>query len=784
MTPAERIERYLDGTQKHPFDWVNNPIFYDPRPTPGDTHTEKLRAAATMLSIAAAEVTEHLDICFRASSMSNGAKAYDLVDLYEDQILNRVEATYGEPYKTTQNIMKFLPPSEVKEKVVAPNALKDENAGNLLEINQPDKAAVVPIWTEAALRNGRNVHAFTGGSEFEDWTYEVYWGSRMLDASSQVMGGDHVYSRYGSYEDVRGDLAQCGLADDYMKTPDAGKHYDIVDDAGQPVSHADRMWARAQHVFDVVERGFRTDLGAAALVAQFIIDDWLNDIENSPLDPEKVHDSLKNRPQQDIKRATQLKKIMLPYIAQKCASWIPFDEDDDLGAYYEDKIKPLVEKGDALDVDCDALKKTLFSYHPLGGFAHKDLSAEATAKHRETLAAQFNGHASTQSLKAVKRRTTDGAYFQSPAKLFDEHFYEDLDVWERAGLPFLMGAMESFRLPENAPKAAFYVAEPKGGKRASKFMKKNDVLTVREAQNVIAPDEFDASFGKKVIEKNKADEELVKKTLVGDDAVKALGVSNIVSTSNIKRIAESAEKHRKFVAAKGTQRFSPKAYMAMTMEWIDRNAEVVVLNEGWSVHHDDVQVAMRALMLATGLVERPYEGGKHRMEIFVEKHNAKGEVMLEKQDLHSLIKTLSERVDTLLDNNEEAREHYVTMARMLAVLDMHIDPVNRNFESVRDKATGADSKHQIIDWAAVDPYLTHFWEFDPDKKQEIVTIREKMREKLLTIGVQQHNFSADDVVELDKDYVDAWVRVNGDSALLHRGSPGSEVRHIPDGPTV
>ena len=136
MTPAERIERYLDGTQKHPFDWVNNPIFYDPRPTPGDTHTEKLRAAATMLSIAAAEVTEHLDICFRASSMSNGAKAYDLVDLYEDQILNRVEATYGEPYKTTQNIMKFLPPSEVKEKVVAPNALKDENAGNLLEINQ------------------------------------------------------------------------------------------------------------------------------------------------------------------------------------------------------------------------------------------------------------------------------------------------------------------------------------------------------------------------------------------------------------------------------------------------------------------------------------------------------------------------------------------------------------------------------------------------------------------------------------------------------------------------
>ena len=48
--------------------------------------------------------------------------------------------------------------------------------------------------------------------------------------------------------------------------------------------------------------------------------------------------------------------------------------------------------------------------------------------------------------------------------------------------------------------------------------------------------------------------------------------------------------------------------------WFDRNAEGIALPKGWENHHEDVQMVVRAVQHACGLVDRPYEGGKYRMD--------------------------------------------------------------------------------------------------------------------------------------------------------------------------
>lgn len=780
---SDRIDRILSGKQIHPFDWVNLPIFYDPRPEEGTEYTNRLRDGTKMAYVAANEMSHGLQFLFRPSAMSNGALAYDLVndctDIQERNILAYGLRRFGRQVKTTQNLKGTVAGSELMNRVILLNRETDFRAANKIESRFPDKAIVVPIEFENVPRTQRSNNALSQGASFQDWTFESWWGPRVIDAAGHVLGGNKRYeSRYLGIEDLMADLIQCGLLDEHRQHVGAGKTFDVIDEQGRQVPLADRAWGRAKHIFERTEDNFATDLAVAVLVAQFQIDDWLRG-KGAPegfagIDPGKLHPTLAKRSKQELARMDRLKEMMLPYIAEKCADLVPYLEDPNLKTYFEEKVLPA--RGKFKDLDLDKVKKALFSENVLGDLNDSDM------KKKKGASAAFDAAATPGAFahKPAKRRSTDGHYFESRARLFDDAHFSRLSLWEQAALPFIMGAIESFRLPEGAPRSLFYIAEPKGGARAKTFMAERGIDFLKEAYSAEDPTGKDG-FAKQVMAPNRKQLAEDVAALAGQQDLQARGIKNIVSTGNFLNIAEAAEKYRNFVAASGPQKLSPRARLALMMEWMDRNPEAIAVRRDWQVHHDETQMVVRALQIATGLVKRPYNGGDYRMEIFAYDQDSKA---LAKQDLYDLVMTLGRSVDAMLSKAPppEAKEHYLSMARMIQILDMYMDPGRMNYDYSKDRRTGATEKHELIHWREVDPALMGFWHDDPAKKAELREFRDHIRQKLLAVGVLY--FNENDLEGLHEDYKAAWQEAQGVDAAERRRQYGDRQTHQRwEGPT-
>lgn len=779
-TTIERIDRLLSGESRHPFDFVNNPVFYDPQPEPGTDYTARLLAQTKMAYVAANAVSRGLEFSFVPGSMSNGWLAYRLAADFSEKILANTEARTGAAYLTTQRLKHNVPSSELRDRVILPSRIQNQQFVDGVERKNPDMAVIGPVDFEGPLRVVNSSNALSQGATFQDWTYEHWWGPRVVDTSGMELRGDHAYSRYAHVEETLGDLIQCGLLDEYRTHVGPGKTYDITDEKGRQVSLADRAWETAKHIVDVVERGFRSDLAVAALAVKFQIDDWLNDPANSPLDMSKVHPVLARRSKEDHERMARLKEIMLPYLAAKCAPWMPYDQDKDLKAYFEKNVLPAA--GDFNAKKVASIKRELFAYHPRGGFVHPENGPGHDARphksEKKAKAADSLSHNFSLVDRAVKRRSTDGPYFGKPAKIFDDHHFAKLDTWEQAALSFIVGATEGHRLPENAPRSFFYVCEPKGGERAADWAALRGIDWLKEAQS--AGDQLDDqnNFYRDVIQPNTAQAAKIQETLADEKGVKARHAQNIVSTLDFLEIDEAVQHYREFVAAKGPQRLSSEARLALEMEWLDRNAEGVVLRKGWENHPAEVQLMLRAVLIATGQVER-YEGGKYRMEIFVHDPDAKKPAdRLQKQDLHDLVKTLGEKVEKWLDRSPPvpARHEYLACARLLEIVDKLADPGRLNYEYKQDPDTGRISKtsNEIVSWNLVDRDLFSFWYENPAQRAELTatqagqdeTFRDRLRGKLLAVGVQ--DFTAEDLNGLNEDYRAAWHKAHSDDAYEKR----------------
>jgi hypothetical protein len=425
------------------------------------------------------------------------------------------------------------------------------------------------------------------------------------------------------------------------------------------------------------------------------------------------------------------------------------------------------------------VKKELFAYQPAGGFTYPDAGVKKPAT---SLASAFS-----TSARAVKRRGTEGDYFQNPASLFDDRHFAKLPIWEQAALPYIVGFMEDHRIAESAPRALLLVQNAKGGERAKAFADAHKVTWLREAQS--AEDAIDSkdSFYKTVVAPNLQDTAKTQDALAKNKPLRDAGFGNVLSTLNFQTVKKALTAFRKGIAADGSDTLSSKGFLALMMEWFDRNAEGIALPKGWENHHEDVQMAVRAVQHACGLVERPYEGGKYRMDIYQVDANAKNKKdALKRQDMHDLIATLGSRVETYLDANAAflsadpenrvadapapARAEILALARLLQICDMRADPGTMNYESHKDPVTGAVAKKEIIQWHNVDQGLFWFWHQDPAKRADLLatpaandngaqSMRDRLRGKLLDVGVL---FLAEEDLEgLHVDYEAAWRQAHG-----------------------
>lgn len=756
------VARLITGRQIHPFDFINSPIFYDPKPEPHTEYARRLYAQVKLGYVAATEVSRDLKKLFVPCAMSNGHLAYRLALDYGDTIRSATEAKTGTPFLTTQGLRHFVAGQELMDRVIHPNRLANHAFIDRLERKFPDFAIVGPVDSEGPLRVQRGNNALSQGATYQDWTFENKYLPRVVDCDAMVLGLDHAWSRYANVEEFLGDVIQCGLLDRFRVRP--GRDFDIMDENGAAIPLADRAWERARHIVDVVEKGFRTDLAVAVLAAQFQIDDWLRD-GDGPIDRRKLHPVLKHRSSAELERMDALKAVMLPYLAEKCLPWARADEDPHLQAYFERAVVPHVGK------PAENPASALFAYSPLGGFDHPERSGPRQGR---LLADTF-----MTSARAPKRRGTEGDYFKRPARLFDDGHYAKLPIWEQAALPYIAGFMEDHRLPESAPRSAFYARSPKGGNRAAAFAAETGRVWLREAQSANDPSSGEGFFAR-VIAPNRRDLGQEQRLLAQDATLKQAGFGTVVSTANFLNIREGMAKFRHAVAAKGADTLSSKAHLALMMEWFDRNAEAVILAPGWENHHEDVQMAVRGVQHAVGLVDRPYEGGRFRMDIIG--RGADGS--LRRLDLHDLIATLGARVESYLDADKgqdpadapaPARNEILALARLLQISDMRADPGRMNGDIARDPSTGLTTRHEVIEWHNVDQGLTWFWNRDARKRADLLatpvgqdapSLRDRLRGKLLETGVLY--LAQDDLKGLDEDYEGAWRTAHGGDMLGRR----------------
>ncbi len=279
----------------------------------------------------------------------------------------------------------------------------------------------------------------------------------------------------------------------------------------------------------------------------------------------------------------------------------------------------------------------------------------------------------------------------------------------------------------------------------------------------------------------------------GLPAASRRGVSQVLGTLDFDEINDTIEANREFVAADGPSRLSSDAVLALEMEWFDRNAQGLVLAKDWQNHPHNVQMAVRAVQHATGLIDRCYEGGKYRMEIFVldpdEKDPGK---KLKKQNLYDLIATLGKQVEFGLSQNPPVpdREAYIACAQLLEIADKLSDPGRMNYYRTMDPQSGKVSKKEIITWNKVDSDFYSFWDNDPAKQADLSatkdgadqSLRDRLRSQLLEKGVSF--FSQQDLTGLSDEYSKKWSEAHG--RILEQGrasQAGSQTRNLRYGQT-
>ena len=477
-TALQRVERILSGKPTCPFDFFNNTIFYDPKPPEKGEYADRLKAQPVVAYAAVNAVSRGVELVFPPGAMSNGYAAYALAEDYAEKIYQATASENGgKGYNTTQRLKHRVAGEELMNRVILPNRLQNANVNALARDLYADKGVMGVIGFEGSVRTTRSNNALSQGATFQDWTFERWWGPRVIDSAAMMLHADHIYSRYGALEELLGDQIQCGLLDDYRQHIGPGKNYDVVDAQGDHITLADRTWETAKHIVDVVERGFRSDLALAALVGRFQLDDWLRGGEGSPIDRRKVHPVLAKRSADELARMDRLKEIMLPYIAAKCATWSKHAEHEGLNTYYTNNILPLTSELSADDTK--ALVAELFAYQPKGGFAHPVLGQGAAPSVKNGLSKAFDGHAARKPQLQIR----DDNYFAPRAELFEDHHFGKLSVWEQAALKFILPAMESADLSTKAPKRFMYLCDPKGGAIAGDWARKHGVSYLKEAQS-------------------------------------------------------------------------------------------------------------------------------------------------------------------------------------------------------------------------------------------------------------------------------------------------------------
>jgi len=760
-------------------DLINNDALYTPVPDYDSDLFKRLSMNAKLFASVGSLMDADQKKAFPVAAMSTGWRAYEAALRMPNKVKQNAKAKFGEEFLTIQRLSDVVPTNTIRADILVPNSLKNQREAEIIGQNFEDYVINAPGDREGFLRAIHDIHSILQGAHYEDWVFEKYiWGPEVLtDTHEVIYVGDKSYSRCGATEQAVALAVQYG-----NKTALAARKNEtmnVKDIYGREISQVDMAWEDCKQVVDVVERGFRTEASVALILTRFMYDDWYES-GKGPIARSKVHHTVKKASDEDKARMKALKELILPYIAEKC-DWSTLqpvlDNDPALRKFWDTKIAPL--KGKMQPVK--KIKDTLFSYYPRGGFKHPELyDLVKERRDPEDVKQNFNLEAKKSRMlgahdpvfhpkwHAKRFEDFDFEYLGNTA---DPHDPVDNDrlYFTQAASIVVSNAVRKSRPQYKNHRTFLYVSSPISGADVADYINENGIEDYDEIYQLFDPssddETFEISHAIPTKQKNKA---RAKEILNDADWANAKQVGKVISMELMDDIAAQVHMHdeglhadrTQAVGAEGPQYFTPAAKLTCAKRIVDHQVQGVIIPPGPLMDAKQYRIIIEALLVATGQVDRPYDGGKYDMEFY--RDNGDG-LPPQKIDLADLILLMGKTVEKLLDqpNPLPMRRHYVAMARILDIYEKAID-ANVNVHSSMNAGTGKIEDETAINWNQVDPQLTAFLDDDPSKAKAVKDLWFRMRAqefpeqckaargKLLLRGI--HAFDNADLADLPDTY--------------------------------
>lgn len=641
--------------------------------------------------------------------------------------------------------------NQMANTLVAANNLRNPETG------ERDAYVIGPVHRENHMRNFAKIHALSRGTSFEDVTWEVHlWGPMLLhkDTTHGIYDQDHAWSRNAALEKAIGLAIQYGSPIPLLVR--RGETFHVVDRYGRPVSVVDQAWEDARHlvyeitrphVYNGHEYQARSETAAALMISRFMHDHMYRSglpVAQGGLDRDRAHESVKAHyaSKEEMARFDKLRDLMLPFLAQHC-NWPTLQEilnrDPHLQAYWDAHIAPAA----ASLKPVETIKHEVLRYLPRGGFQTPELM-----KFVEVSADPVSARSSFNFPNMPD--VPDGLHEDGFARDFDPEMFNDRNFaglgrnrnpndtpdpdhlsFEQAACMSVLSAFRHDGIPPlDRPNRVLYLDDAKGGHAAAAFLEKHGIDDVSEmglkfdgltnagsAFAEVVARESAADFRDRIREIGKSGtyDRWRKANRIG--MVDCL--SDIAASLNYtgRREATDTEMHEA-IAASGSMHLSGEALETVARRLIDLEETGIVIPAGMMTPLQ-ARLTVEAVLVVLGKTPRTFSGGKYKMQIFMDfdywkPPQNRSPDNLVKLDLADLIIHLGVQVKGLLEqaNPPDARELYVSMARLLDMYERVLDPARRNVVTVRDAFSGEDKKTEVIDLKQVDPEFLGFMSFD------------------------------------------------------------------------
>ena len=640
-------------------------------------------------------------------SISGGMRGHELAYIHKSKFEEAGNKL------TTVKLGEYAGNDIVAQEVYGPNTARNLALSREAQRHYPQEIAIAPAGLQAMVHQFGANPGFSRGQKWEEEDYMGLWFMvKHYFESRQPLAGDPNFSRGANWELMYGASVQAGV----VPGRDA-KSMDVVDGKGRDVDLFRRMEAVSNYVRWAAPKGFDVSVGATTLVRLMHMSDQIEDAKagkDSIIDTKNLHPSMKKRRKTELEKVERLKAQMGPFLAQHCADQIDTSDlgDDWMKTLLAGKpdVRPARELDKQIPFDDFGVKKDRKAF---GGFEDQ--------------------------ARDIHVYDLKGDYFSPDghSTLFEDDTYSRLDQRDRLILPFLIAASETALPPADKPHVALVLGDPKTGSSALKAADELGV-DIAELPGALGPD-FKRVTRKNVDEMQRLTEKLRRQFKVGI----------VRSSAEYDEMFDIAGKHGDGVLSPGPDKVSSAGRVAFRNKMIDRQVDRVVAMDGWEQSASYVQHMVRATVIQAGLMK---PGNRSDQDFVV--YDQRGKEMT----LGDRIKQLDKFVTHALDEQMEAGEHYLAMARMLELYDRQVDP---NYQKRQGVEISAQVGHP-----AVNSHL-----IDSKEKAEIQEIRDRLRPRLIAEGARYMDQTR--IGDLNIDYQRARnIQVTRDDARTARPRNG------------